>query len=887
MLYLEYAMSSRNRCDIVARLVVPAVVCWAWAIQGTAMLAAATLPAPVDVPRGPEGVPGPGGAALPPLAGKPADAPAISAISDVTFPDETLVIAGDQLSGAQLRVWTEGRLEDLLPLRTASNRMQAVVPKDRSLSTMLVWPIRGEQAGAPIRVNGATVWWAWPPRLTEDQATRSPDILLMGKNLKLGSAEPRAYLTGPQTAKWLTVSAARAYQLAVRLPQGLRPGSYQVFAHNGSGGPYGWSEPVQLDVLPAAPQGGLQQFEVAQFGAKPDDGGDDAPAIQEAVDTAAKAGGGTIRFSAGTYHLGRTITLPDVPGRGIHLVGTGMGSYDTKTQTPDAAGTILRFLPGVSVPKCLVHVGCRSSSLRDLAVIGGHEGIVRAIHDRKAPSQVVVRVTAHDVTIERVRMVLLDLRPQVPPEKRLDLQIYDAALHLVAPGQANLAVRESEFHSAGAGIEIGTLGRGHTDDGFPDPSTDYVSIEKCVFRGYSPGFYKEPAHPASYQHMGIFNEGVQVFNGKYVIIQGCDFAGADRRGGKMMNRSICICNTSVRDLYVAENRSHDVGMVCPRADRAVNQGEQILFHFMYPHGGYFDVVEAGPAQVTVDPLDSRNGGKLTSPHMSFDRAASRVLDEVGTNDHWVVFVSSGKGAGQYRVVIGADRQRDRTVLKLERPWRVVPDRSSRITLTTANRQNLIVGNTIDAGFIDERCKVAGILFWFNGFENVIAGNTLRNLGYGIGFNSGFRNPCCWNLIRDNAMERMGGMAVESAEPAFYFDSCRTAGGPDGPLYQPGSEVAGWYAVGNAARSNQGRDSPAAAFVHALTTDEGSRRLPAQEDAGVVMPVVENSRFAGVKRGIVVNRGAIWPVLRGNVVETLAPAVPAVFDQSQSPKGDSQ
>ena len=136
------------------------------------------------------------------------------------------------------------------------------------------------------------------------------------------------------------------------------------------------------------------------------------------------------------------------------------------------------------------------------------------------------------------------------------------------------------------------------------------------------------------------------------------------------------------------------------------------------------------------------------------------------------------------------------------------------------------------------------------------------------------------------MERMGGMAVESVEPAFYFDSCRTAGGPDGPLYQPGSDVAGWYAVGNVARSNQGHDSPAAAFVHALTTDEGSRRLPAQEDAGVVMPVVENSRFTGVKRGIVVNRGAIWPVLRGNVVETLDPAVPSVFDQSQPPKGDS-
>ena len=544
-----------------------------------------------------------------------------------------------------------------------------------------------------------------------------------------------------------------------------------------------------------------------------------------------------------------------------------MASYDGHTQTTSGPGTVLRFLAGASVPKCLLEISGRLSTIQDMTLLGGHEGVVRAIHDARAPTQVVARVTQHDVTIERVRFVMLDLRPQVPVPDREDRQIYDAALHLAAPGQANLTVRHCEFHSAGAGIQVGDLGQGHTDDGFPDPSTDYVKIENCVFRGYSPGFYKEPTHPAPYQHMGIFNEGVQVFNGKNVIIRGCDFAGADRRGGKMMNRSICVCNTSVRNLYIAENRMHDVGMVCPRDDRVVNQGEQILFHFRYPHGGYFDVLDAASGEVAVNPDDPRNAGKLSSPHMSFDRAASRVLDEVGTNEHWVVLVSAGKGAGQYRVVVDTDRNPGRTVLKLDRPWRVVPDGSSRVTLTTANRQNIIVGNTIDAGFIDRRCKVAGILFWFNGFENVIAGNTLRNLGYGIGFNSSFRNPCCWNLIRDNGMERMGGMAVESVEPAFYFDSSRTAGGPDGPLYQPESDVAGWYSVGNVARSNRGHDSPAAAFVHALTADKDAHRLPVQEQAGVIMPVVENSHFTGVRRGIVTNRGAIWPVLRNNVVQT--------------------
>jgi hypothetical protein len=791
-----------------------------------------------------------------------------------------LVITGDSLAGSHLRVWLEGRLEDLAPMRTADNRMQAVVPKDWPLSTMLVWPVRDQRAGLPIRVNGATLWWSWPTRISHEETSNSVDVLLMGKNLKLSSAEPCAYLKGPGTAQRLPVLAAGAYQLSVQLPRGLAPGLYQLFAHNGTGGAYGWSEPARLEIAETPPHGGLPVFDVDRFGAKPDDGRDDSSAIQKAVEAAVKARGGTVRFAEGTYHLAQPLKLPDAAGAGIHLVGAGMGSYDAKSQSPGGRGTVLQFLPGEAAPKCLLHVGCRFSSLRDLTLIGAHEGIIRAIHDRNAASQVVVYVAQHDVTIQRVRIVMLDLRPRVPPEKRQDLHIYDAALHLVAPGAANIVVRDCEFHSAGAGIEIGTLQRGHTGDGYPDPSTDYVRIEKCLFRGYSPGFYKEPANPGSYQHMGIFNEGIQIPNGKYLLIQGCNFAGADRRGGKMIGRSICVYNTSVRDLYIADNRSHDVGMVCPREDRAVNQGEQILFHFSYPHGGYFDVLAAGPGEVAVNPADPRNTGKLSSPHMAFDRAGSRVLDEVGRNDHWVVMVSAGKGAGQYRVVAGADRKPGQVVLKLDRAWRVIPDRSSRVTLTTANRQNIIFRNTIDAGFIDPRCKVSGILFWFNGFENVIAGCTLRNLGYGIGFNSSFRNPCCWNLVRDNVMERMGGMAVESAEPAFYFDSCRTAGGPQGPLFRAGSDVAGWYAVGNVARSNQGHDSPVAAFVHAATTDAGSRLLPTEQAAGVVMPVLENCRFGRVKRGIVINRGAIWPALRGNVVETLDSDSPPVFDQGE-------
>jgi hypothetical protein len=868
--------------------------------------AAGPLPTPNDVPEGPASIAAPGGAALP-LLGAPvvADAPAISAVGDVCLPDETLVIAGDKLSGAALRIWMEGRLEDLPPLRAGDDRLEAVVPKAWPASTMLVWPVRGQQAGRPIRINGATVWWAWPPRITEENAAGPTVAWLMGKNLKIGSGEPRACLQGGGSARWLRVLAAGPYQLTVELPGGLRPGSYQLFAHNGSGGAYGWSEPMRIEVFPSAAQRGLAVFEVDRFGATPDDGRDDAAAIQRAIDAAAKAGGGTVRFSAGLYHLGSTLHLPDVPGGGIYLLGAGMGEYDAKTQTV-RGGTTLRFLSGCSTldnrlnakagssptsaiaeknAKSLVHVDCRFSSLRDLTVIGGHEGVVRSHHDHAAARKVAVRVTKHDVTLDHTRVVMLDLRPQVPQEKRQDLQIYDPALQLIAPGRANIVVRHCEFHSAGGGIEIGSLQRGHVDDGFPDPSTDYVRIEKCLFRGYSPVFYKEP-DVGEYANLGDYHEGIQIFNGKYAAIEGCDFAGADRRGGKTLNRSILACNTSTRDIFIANNRSHDVGLTCPRKDRYINQGEQILFHFCYPHGGYFDVVEAGLAEVAVNPADARSAGRVTAPHVLFTRVGSRVLEEVGANDHWLLYVSAGKGVGQHRVVIGVQRRPDRVVLRLDRPWRVVPDRTSRVTLAVAYRQNIICDNSIDAGFIDPRCKVAGILFWFNASDNVIAGNRLRNVGYAVGFNSGFRNPCCWNLVRDNVAEQMGGITVECPEPTFYIDSCRTPGGPGGPLYQPGSDVAGWYSVGNAYRSNQGHGAQSAAFVYAALDPASAPQLPKQDQAGVIMPVLEHNRFSGVQRGIVVNRGTIWPVIRDNTVETIDGKGPAVYDQNGAPKAVS-
>ncbi|NQU45153.1 hypothetical protein HQ520_17860 [bacterium] len=126
-------------------------------------------------------------------------------------------------------------------------------------------------------------------------------------------------------AEWLNVSAAEPYHLEGIPPKNLRPGSYQIWGHNGTGGPWGWSEPVSLEVIEGPDKQNLKTFRVDDYAAVPNDGLDDADAIEKAVRAAAQAGGGIVLFSEGTYHLSRHIDTPaDAPG-GIRFVGAGMG----------------------------------------------------------------------------------------------------------------------------------------------------------------------------------------------------------------------------------------------------------------------------------------------------------------------------------------------------------------------------------------------------------------------------------------------------------------------------------------------------------------------------------------------------------------------------------
>ena len=80
--------------------------------------------------------------------------------------------------------------------------------------------------------------------------------------------------------------------------------------------------------------GQSKTYDVRSFGARGDGSTLDSPSINRAIDSAAKAGGGTVVFPAGTYlsgsiHLKSNITLDLEPGCIILGAAAGIHAFDS------------------------------------------------------------------------------------------------------------------------------------------------------------------------------------------------------------------------------------------------------------------------------------------------------------------------------------------------------------------------------------------------------------------------------------------------------------------------------------------------------------------------------------------------------------------------------
>ena len=120
------------------------------------------------------------------------------------------------------------------------------------------------------------------------------------------------------------------YALHAALPPDLAAGPYEVWVHNGYGGPMGWGGGASLTVRPpeAWP---ARVVNVRDLGARGDNVTDDSEAFRRALEATERNGGGVIHWPPGTYRLRGVFRLPP------RVVLRGAGKDATWLKWPQSA----------------------------------------------------------------------------------------------------------------------------------------------------------------------------------------------------------------------------------------------------------------------------------------------------------------------------------------------------------------------------------------------------------------------------------------------------------------------------------------------------------------------------------------------------------------------
>ncbi len=241
---------------------------------------------------------------------------------------------------------------------SASNYYVAcLIPKKMPLGLYKVWVQNGPTKTNEVFINKTNPGWALDLAGTEIDPGRK--FRLAGTNLDFPGATSRVTFvsTGGGSLPAAVTGSDDPFVLQVTAPQGLVAGQeYDVYVSNGFGGDLGQAKGPRLKARTAGndpwnlnvPWAAEFTFSGNEFNIKTDARlsrhavGDsianDRDAIQAAIDTVSKRGGGVLYLPAGTYNLkGRGITMQS----NVVLKGEGMDATRVYDNSADSTGTMI------------------------------------------------------------------------------------------------------------------------------------------------------------------------------------------------------------------------------------------------------------------------------------------------------------------------------------------------------------------------------------------------------------------------------------------------------------------------------------------------------------------------------------------------------------------
>jgi len=719
-----------------------------------------------------------------------------------------------------------------LPIKQAFDQALLVTAATGSVERGLavVWVENESGVSRPVMVNRAEIW-----NQSHRVAVPGEHLQVFGRDLSVRfSGNPKIALRHIErdevfAAAWGSPQAQGMpytveYRLDTLLPADLPEGKYELYVHNNTGGPHGWSEPTELEIIKqrdfvaamanlwnrqgvnapgAAPAPSNRvTVDVDPFGY----GATDATEpIQQAIDDVAGKGGGVVFFPPGVYGISRTLDLKP----GVVLQGAGRGAtritvadgHRFTSQWPAIkparrAGDLEREILGVTVRGERGGAGdwepyLKSAGMAPLVWLR-HRGGLTDLSLEGGPGVgmlALVARTEHDAVSEDVFFNRVNLRNKEKQAIATDgylpryhgvtvmsktrrFTMYDC--ELISAGTLHMlpAYRHHDVRLLGNHFEV---------------SPRQASINVVIKSVYG----------------AMIEENTFLHGGRSMVSQ----------NGYAHN-------------WVFQNESIGVG-------RAGNGGEQ----FMSEYGNATWLGQAA----------SVAGESITLP-ADADRPAMANIDE---HDYFL-FICKGRGLGQYRRIASIDGD----TVQLAEPWDVMPDGGSTFALLNCTHHNLWVNNTAKEG--DGSSPFA----YGAAIDNIVAGHYMMD-------NSGLALHAFKQDMKDGSLRRFGVIAFNQVIGCH----ARYAAGHDAAfkLWRVSKNPTAHTHIGNEFRHNVALGGVEGAMYQNQYGDFWNKHnvdyIPDLVSGFEVMGahnIVENNMVNGLPVGVRVKAGVGNAVLRNRI-----------------------
>jgi hypothetical protein len=602
----------------------------------------------------------------------------------------------------------------------------AQIPENIPMGLYAIWISNGNSFSKPVLINLAREM-----AFEFDEIMPKMTMRIFGKNLYFEGTKCIVKFVHPKTGVSTDAYADSHdfHELTVRVPASLLPSEYyNVYINNGYGGKYGnylceervLVRKIAPDYLESrVPWGADFSFVNNLCNVKTDhrlkqhakgDGiNNDRNAIQEAINQMALRGGGTVYLPSGIYKLiydtgygiiMRSNVILKGDGPDKTIIRYGYGQPFTTERVKSSYGWTLGWPDSRTEGMALVWPGFITAS-----------GLMGLCLENINESGHFVH-TIKNMPEGGSKIILKNCKFEM-----------DTGWGLAMVNIDHFLMTDCEVHTSSMDVR-----------GINAPTRtwplDFKNSSYCNIRN-NKIYYNAGRFGSNGCHHAIFENNLFVRNG--------DYQSKGETGGINFDYAM--------NVVIQKNRFLLTGETIKRQ----NQGETILSQGGNPH------------QQTIGIITEATESTVTDIKQEWQDFTDRVSTDWQYAIHpmnYIIAIVDGNGVGQWRTIIGNND----TILTIDRPWDVIPDRGSKYVITQWSvHKGIIRDNTL-------KDNHQGIMLYCGGSDIVIVGNELNNSG-GIYLRSDQRSQnkrynLTWNIsVTDNKIINTNGL--RSAHVAMF------------------------------------------------------------------------------------------------------------------------